>query len=111
MGHRSTRRVSTSGANGAKVGSVVWVVRPEKPPGLDGRPCEEKVAAIGLRIRKWVSFHGLSINVEPDLSHFDGIVPCGIAEHGVTSLVDLGLPVTMDDVDVALKKTFPRIFD
>ncbi|MEO1362536.1 MAG: lipoate-protein ligase B, partial [Pseudomonadota bacterium] len=66
--------------------------------------------AIGIRLRKWVSFHGLSINVEPDLSHFDGIVPCGIAEHGVTSLVDLGLPVTLDDVDVALKKTFSQAF-
>ena len=60
--------------------------------------------------RKWVSFHGLSINVEPDLSHFTGIVPCGITAHGVTSLVDLGLPVTMDDVDVALKQTFEASF-
>ena len=57
-------------------------------------------------MRKWISFHGISINVEPDLSHFDGIVPCGITDHGVTSLVDLGLPVTMDDVDVALRNTF-----
>ncbi|OSP56656.1 lipoyl(octanoyl) transferase LipB [Pseudoruegeria sp. SK021] len=88
----------------------VWVVRPDKPVAADGRPCEDKIAAIGLRIRKWVSFHGLSINVEPDLSHFSGIVPCGISEHGVTSLVDLGLPVTMQDVDVALEKTFAQVF-
>ena len=88
----------------------VWVVRPDLPPTPDGSPREDKIAALGIRLRKWVSFHGLSINVEPDLTHFDGIVPCGIREHGVTSLVDLGLPVTMDDVDVALKKTFPTVF-
>lgn len=88
----------------------VWVTRSEKPPLPDGAPAEDKVAAIGIRLRKWVSFHGLSINVEPDLSHFDGIVPCGITDHGVTSLVDLGLPVTMDDVDVALKRTFSDVF-
>ena len=88
----------------------VWVPRPEKPPLPDGSPREDKIAALGIRLRKWVSFHGLSINVEPDLSHFDGIVPCGIRDHGVTSLVDLGLPVTMADVDVALKKSFAGIF-
>lgn len=88
----------------------VWVARPDKPPLPDGSPREDKIAALGVRLTKWVSYHGLSINVEPDLSHFDGIVPCGITGHGVTSLVDLGLPVTMDDVDVALEKTFPRIF-
>ncbi|MBL9059842.1 MAG: lipoyl(octanoyl) transferase LipB [Mangrovicoccus sp.] len=88
----------------------VWVVRPDRPPMPDGSPREDKIAAIGLRLRRWVSFHGLSINVDPDLSHFDGIVPCGIREHGVTSLVDLGLPVSMADVDVALKRTFPQIF-
>ena len=88
----------------------VWVVRKDKPFGPDGTPPEDKIAAIGLKVRKWVSFHGLSINVEPDLSHFTGIVPCGISEHGVTSLVDLGLPVTMADVDVALKKTFAEVF-
>ena len=87
----------------------VWVQRNDKPLNAVGHPQEEKIAALGIRLRKWVSFHGLSINVEPDLSHFDGIVPCGISEHGVTSLVDLGLPVTMDDVDVALKKTFPFV--
>ena len=71
---------------------------------------EDKIAAIGIRVRHWVTFHGMSINVEPDLTHFGGIVPCGIREHGVTSLVDLGLPVTMADLDVALKKTFAPIF-
>ncbi|GFE65977.1 lipoyl(octanoyl) transferase LipB [Litoreibacter roseus] len=88
----------------------VWVARPEKPPLPDGTPREDKIAAIGVRLRKWVSFHGLSINVEPDLSHFDGIVPCGISDQGVTSLVDLGLPVTLDDVDVALKRSFAQTF-
>lgn len=85
----------------------VWLPRPDKPALPDGTPREDKIAAIGLRVRKWVSFHGISINVEPDLSHFEGIVPCGIQGHGVTSLVDLGLPVTMDDVDAALKRTCP----
>ena len=88
----------------------VWVERDDKPLTVTGKKAEDKVAAIGLRIRKWVSFHGLSINVEPDLSHFDGIVPCGITEYGVTSLVDLGLPVTMDDVDIALKRAFEDVF-
>ncbi|MCE6951905.1 lipoyl(octanoyl) transferase LipB [Cereibacter sphaeroides] len=88
----------------------VWVVRPDRAPGLDGTPREDKIAAIGVKLRRWVSFHGLSINVEPDLAHFEGIVPCGIREHGVTSLVDLGLPVTMGDLDAALARTFPRNF-
>jgi len=79
----------------------VWVRREAR---------EDKIAAIGIRVRHWVTFHGISINVEPELSHFSGIVPCGIREHGVTSLVDLGLPVTMADLDVALKKTFAPIF-
>jgi lipoyl(octanoyl) transferase len=84
----------------------VWVDR--KAPGLP--VTEEKIAAIGVKIRRWVSFHGISLNVEPDLSHFSGIVPCGITEHGVTSLVDQGLPVTMDEVDAALKASFERVF-
>ncbi|MBF9045186.1 lipoyl(octanoyl) transferase LipB [Rhodobacterales bacterium HKCCE4037] len=88
----------------------VWVARPEKPPLPDGSPREDKIAAIGVRLRKWVSFHGISINVEPELSHFDGIVPCGIEGHGVTSLVDLGLPVSMEDLDVALKRSFDEVF-
>ena len=79
----------------------VWVRRGER---------EDKIAAIGIRVRHWVTFHGISINVEPDLTHFSGIVPCGIREHGVTSLVDLGLPVTMADLDTALKNTFAPIF-
>ncbi|MFT4701764.1 MAG: lipoyl(octanoyl) transferase [bacterium] len=88
----------------------VWVSRPDKPLMPDGTVAEDKIAALGIRLRKWISFHGLSINVEPDLDHFNGIVPCGISDHGVTSLVDLGLPVTMDDVDVALRKTFGDVF-
>jgi lipoyl(octanoyl) transferase len=84
----------------------VWIGRPDKPPLPDGSPREDKIAAIGIRLRRWVSFHGLSINVDPDLSHFDGIVPCGIHGHGVTSLVDLGLPVSMPDVDLALRRSF-----
>jgi lipoyl(octanoyl) transferase len=88
----------------------VWVGRPDKPPLPDGSPREDKIAAIGVRIRHWVSFHGISINVEPDLSHYAGIVPCGIADHGVTSLVDLGLPVTLADLDMALAETFVEVF-
>ena len=86
----------------------VWVDRTE--PG--GPLREDKIAAIGVRVRRWVSFHGVSFNVEPDLSHFGGITPCGISAPGlgVTSLVDLGLPVTMDDADAALKAAFERIF-
>ena len=88
----------------------VWVVRHDRAPHPDGSLCEDKIAAIGVKLRRWVSFHGISINVEPDLSHFGGIVPCGIRDHGVTSLVDLGLPVTMADLDAALMATFPRVF-
>ncbi len=88
----------------------VWVTRPDLAPNPDGTPREDKIAAIGVRLRKWVSFHGISINVEPDLGHFDGIVPCGIRDHGVTSLVDLGLPVTMADLDRALRTTFDESF-
>jgi len=87
----------------------VWVVRPDKPPLRDGCPREDKIAAIGVKLRRWVGFHGLSINLEPDLSHYAGIIPCGIREHGVTSLVDLGLPVTMADLDLALARTFVRV--
>jgi lipoyl(octanoyl) transferase len=89
----------------------VWVRRPEKPPLPDGSPAEDKIAAIGIRLRRWVSFHGLAINVEPDLEHFSGIVPCGIRGHGVTSLVDLGLPVTMNDLDLALADGFDACLD
>ena len=88
----------------------VWVRRPERAPGPDGSPAEDKVAAIGIRLRKWVSFHGISLNVDPDLTHFDGIVPCGVRQHGVTSLVDLGLPVSMEEVDSVLRARFEAIF-
>ncbi|HEX6865851.1 MAG TPA: lipoyl(octanoyl) transferase LipB [Caulobacteraceae bacterium] len=83
----------------------VWVER--KGPGWAR---EDKIAAIGVKLRKWVSFHGIALNVEPDLAHFSGIVPCGVSEHGVTSLVDLGLPVTMDEADAALKAAFEEVF-
>ncbi|HHZ07566.1 MAG TPA: lipoyl(octanoyl) transferase LipB [Rhizobiales bacterium] len=88
----------------------VWVVRPDRPPLADGSPAEDKIAAIGIRLRRWVSFHGIALNVEPDLSHFSGIVPCGVRGYGVTSLVDLGLPVTMADADLALKASFEEVF-
>ncbi|WP_439139459.1 lipoyl(octanoyl) transferase LipB [Roseicyclus sp.] len=88
----------------------VWVTRPDKPPLPDGAAREDKIAAIGVRLSKWVSTHGLAINHDPDLSHYTGIVPCGITGHGVTSLVDLGLPVTMDDLDLALTRSFHRAF-
>ena len=71
---------------------------------------EDKIAAIGIRLRKWVTFHGISFNVEPDLEHFSGIVPCGITDHGVTSLVDLGIPVTMAENDSVLRAEFEKIF-
>lgn len=89
----------------------VWVVRPDRPPGPDGAPAEDKVAAIGVRLRRWVAFHGVAINVEPDLTHFGAIVPCGIRGHGVTSLVDLGVPVSMSDFDIALKEAFDDVFE
>ncbi|HJR55063.1 MAG TPA: lipoyl(octanoyl) transferase LipB [Rhizomicrobium sp.] len=71
---------------------------------------EDKIAALGVRIRRWVTFHGVALNVEPDLSHFSGIVPCGVSQHGTTSLADLGIPVSMADVDVALKQAFQKVF-
>ena len=84
----------------------VWVER--RAPGI--APREDKIAAIGVKLRRWVSFHGISLNVEPDLGHFGGIVPCGVREHGVTSLVDLGLPVTLDEADAALRTGFEQVF-
>lgn len=81
----------------------IWVTRPDKGAGR-----EDKIAAIGIRVRRWVSFHGISINVDPDLEHFTGITPCGISDQGVTSLVDLGYPVSMADVDVALRAAFEK---
>jgi lipoyl(octanoyl) transferase len=88
----------------------VWVRRPEKAALPGGVMAEDKIAAIGIRVRRWVSFHGISLNVDPDLEHYSGIVPCGIAGYGVTSLVDLGLPVSMADVDMALRAEFEPIF-
>ena len=90
----------------------VWTRRPDKPAGLSGEMAEDKIAAIGIRVRQWVTFHGVSLNVEPDLAHFSGITPCGVREtlYGVTSLADLGLPVTMTDVDIALRRAFEKIF-
>ncbi len=88
----------------------VWVRRPERPLLPDGSMAEDKVAALGIRLRRWVSFHGLSINVDPDLDHFGGIVPCGITRYGVTSLVDLGLPVMLSDVDMRLRTAFESVF-
>lgn len=92
-----------SGPRDGRVG--VWVERHDGPLAR-----EDKIAAIGVKIRKWVSFHGISLNIEPDLSHFSGIVPCGIREHGVTSLVDLGRPVTMAEADAALRASFVSVF-
>ncbi len=80
----------------------IWVRR--------GGGREDKIAAIGVRVRRWVSYHGIALNVEPELSHYGGIVPCGISEHGITSLADLGLPVTLADVDVALRSAFDEVF-
>jgi lipoyl(octanoyl) transferase len=100
----------------------VWVRRPERPTLADGSMAEDKIAAIGIRLRKWVSFHGIALNVDPDLEHFSGIVPCGVPSggpsggqggiqgHGVTSLVDLGLPVAMADVDMVLRARFEEVF-
>ena len=88
----------------------VWVVPESRSASSRMTGGEAKIAAIGVKVRKWVSFHGISLNVEPDLDHFSGIVPCGIAEHGVTSLLDLGVPGTMDAADAALKTSFARVF-
>ena len=90
----------------------VWVARPDKPPAPGGALAEDKIAAIGIRVRRWVSFHGLAINVAPDLSHFTGIVPCGVSQAhlGVTSCADMGLPHDMAAVDKALFSVFPTLF-
>jgi lipoyl(octanoyl) transferase len=81
----------------------IWVVR------SSGN--EEKIAAIGVRVRRWVTYHGLALNVDPELEHYRGIVPCGIAEHGVTSLAELGIAATMEEVDTALGRTFAEVFE
>lgn len=94
----------------ARVG--VWVARPDKPHGLAGEMAEDKIAAIGVRLRQWVSFHGIALNVAPDLTHFSGIAPCGVRERhlGVTSLEDLGVRADMRAVDAALRRNFEKIF-
>jgi lipoyl(octanoyl) transferase len=98
---RTLARLGVAGERRAgRVG--IWVARP------GGR--EDKIAAIGVRIRRWVSYHGVALNVSPDLSHYSGIVPCGISEHGVTSLADLGISASMDDVDAALADAFEEVF-
>ena len=88
----------------------VWVARPDKAPLPSGEMREDKIAAIGIKLRRWISFHGLAVNVDPELTHYAGIVPCGISGHGVTSLVDLGMPVGMGDLDTALRVNFTRHF-
>ena len=109
--------ITTLGALGVKgerredrVG--VWVARPDKPRGAGGETAEDKIAAIGIRVRRWVSFHGIAINVAPDLAHFSGIVPCGVAQahFGVTSLADLGAGAGMAETDAALRRAFTEIF-
>jgi lipoyl(octanoyl) transferase len=81
----------------------IWVVRPSGN--------EEKIAAIGVRVRRWITYHGVALNVDPELQHYRGIVPCGIAEHGVTSLAELGIAATMEEVDTALRCTFAEVFE
>ena len=109
MGDPHARRLR--GARRTASGPGRGLGGPSRPAAAaDGGPAEDKIAAIGVRVRRWVAFHGVAINVEPDLGHFAGIVPCGIRGHGVTSLVDLGLPVTMADLDVALRVAFDEVF-
>lgn len=98
---RALARFNVKGAR--REGRVgIWVAR--------GGGREDKIAAIGVRVRRWVTFHGISLNVDPDLSHFSGIIPCGVREHGVTSLADLGIPASMADADVNLKAAFAEVF-
>ena len=90
----------------------VWVARPDKPPSALGEMAEDKIAAIGVRIRRWATLHGVALNVSPDLTHFSGIAPCGIREphYGVTSLIDLGRAATMARADAALRAAFETVF-
>lgn len=97
-----------AGVRDGRVG--VWVERRGPADGGGVWTRDDKIAAIGVKVRKWITFHGVSLNVEPDLEHFHGIVPCGIREHGVTSLVDLGVPATMDEADDALRTAFVKVF-
>ena len=105
--------------NGSSARSAISVSRARRAPGRvgvwvrhrrDGGIAEAKIAALGIRIRRWVSYHGISLNVSPDLGHFAGIVPCGVREHGVTSLADLGIAASMSDVDQSLRHHFQDIF-
>lgn len=89
----------------------VWVVRKDKPKTDSGTYPEDKIAAIGIRLRKWISFHGISLNIDPNLEHYSGIIPCGVTDRGITSFADLGLTVSMADVDIALKTCFERVFE
>ncbi len=88
----------------------VWIRRPHKPPRHDGGPAEDKIAAIGIRVRRWVTFYGISLNVDPELEHYSGIVPCGVSGYSVTSLADLGIAASMPEVDIALRTEFERLF-
>ena len=88
----------------------LWVARPEKAPLADGSPREDKIAAIGVRLRRWVAFHGVAVNVEPELTHYDGIVPCGVHGHGVTSLHDLGQLISVPEFDTHLRAAFEQVF-
>ncbi len=102
--------LATFGVTGeTRVGRVgVWIARPD--PARPGVVREDKIAAIGVRLKRWVSLHGIALNVAPDLGHFGGIVPCGIADHGVTSLDELGRPATLEAVDKALRASFEQVF-
>ena len=110
-GYSSTSEASASG-KAASLNTEEWPPEPLRGSraASERQIKEDKVAALGIKLRRWVSFHGISLNVEPDLTHFGGIVPCGITDHGVTSLLDLGLPVTMDEVDYALRVSFEKLF-
>jgi lipoyl(octanoyl) transferase len=90
----------------------VWVARPDKPPSVLGEMAEDKIAAIGVRVRRWATLHGVALNVDPDLTHFSGIAPCGIRvpHYGVTSLIDLGRAATMARADAALRAAFETVF-
>ena len=106
---RSLEKLEITGeTRSGRVG--IWVSRPEKQSLLDGTVREDKIAAIGVRLKKWVTYHGISINVNPDLSHFNGIVPCGISNQGITSFEDLGKRNNIADLDNCLKETFEEVF-
>ena len=106
---RSLEKLEITGeTRSGRVG--IWVSRPNKPSLPDGSVREDKIAAIGVRLKKWVTYHGISINVNPDLSHFNGIVPCGISNQGITSFEDLGSRNNINDLDHCLKETFEEVF-